>query len=178
MDRWIEFVGERWGVDHRTLFRARARVSELANNILEHGCVTQDRDSMMLALRHTPPGIEIQLSDTGAAFDPVAAPIIEPKHDDVGRRGLRIVRSYARALSYRRGSQLQCRDHARRARDRLTRHPIDGQLGGATLASAVDVIGWGAFAAPAHVRSWHIGCMPECPPSRRVLKGKRTTLGR
>ena len=102
MDRWIEHVGERWGVDQRTLFRARVCVSELANNILEHGRVTQDRDSMMLALRHTPPGVEIQLSDTGAAFDPVAAPILEPGHDDVGRRGLRIVRSYARALSYRR----------------------------------------------------------------------------
>ena len=102
MDRWIEHVGERWGVDQRTLFRARVCVSELANNILEHGRVTQDRDSMMLALRHTPPGVEIQLSDTGAAFDPVAAPIIEQGHDHVGRRGLRIVRSYARALSYRR----------------------------------------------------------------------------
>ena len=102
MDRWIEHVGERWGVDPRTLFRARVCVSELANNILEHGRVTQDRDSMMLALRHTPPGVEIQLSDTGVAFDPVAAPIIEQGHDHVGRRGLRIVRSYARALSYRR----------------------------------------------------------------------------
>jgi anti-sigma regulatory factor (Ser/Thr protein kinase) len=102
MDPWIEHVGERLGVDHRTLFRARVCVSELANNILEHGRVTQDRDSIMLALRHTPPGVEIQLSDTGAAFDPVAAPVIEPGHDHVGRRGLRIVRSYARALSYRR----------------------------------------------------------------------------
>ena len=34
MDRWIELVGERWGVDRRTLFRARVCVSELANNIL------------------------------------------------------------------------------------------------------------------------------------------------
>ena len=34
MDRWIEHVGERWGVDQRTLFRARVCVSELANNIL------------------------------------------------------------------------------------------------------------------------------------------------
>jgi anti-sigma regulatory factor (Ser/Thr protein kinase) len=102
MDRWIEFVGERWGLDHGTLFRARVCVSELANNVLEHGGVSQDRDSMTLALSHTPPGVEIQLSDTGAAFNPVSTPVLDLGQDHVGRRGLRIVRSYAHVLSYRR----------------------------------------------------------------------------
>ena len=102
MDSWIEGVGERWGVDDRTLFRARVCVSELASNIVEHGGVGPDAGDIVVELRHMKPGLEIEMSDPGAAFDPVAAPPIEPDNNGIGGRGLRVVRAYALALSYRR----------------------------------------------------------------------------
>jgi anti-sigma regulatory factor (Ser/Thr protein kinase) len=102
MDSWIEGVGERWGVDDRTLFRARVCVSELANNIVEHGRIRADADEIRLELRRMKPGLEIEISDPGVAFDPVAAPPAEFDSDGIGGRGLRLVRAYARALSYRR----------------------------------------------------------------------------
>jgi serine/threonine-protein kinase RsbW len=102
MDDWIEGVGERWGLDDRMLFRARVCVSELASNIVEHGRVRPDAGDIMLELRLKKPGLEIEISNTGIAFDPVAAPPTEFDSDRVDGRGLRLVRAYAIALSYRR----------------------------------------------------------------------------
>src|SRR5262249_23669713 len=102
MDSWIESVGKRWGVDDRTRFRARVCVSELANNIVEHGGVRPDRGDIALELRHMNPGLEIEISDPGVAFDPVARPPTDPDNERIGGRGLRLVRAYTRSLSYRR----------------------------------------------------------------------------
>jgi anti-sigma regulatory factor (Ser/Thr protein kinase) len=102
MDNWIEEVGERWGLDDRALFRARVCVSELASNIVQHGRVRPDAGDIMLELRLKKPGLEIEISDPGIAFDPVAAPPTEFDSEGVGGRGLRLVRAYAVTLAYRR----------------------------------------------------------------------------
>jgi anti-sigma regulatory factor (Ser/Thr protein kinase) len=102
LDAWIESVGVRWGLDQRTLFRARLCISELATNIMEHGLIPSDLDNVILTLRHCPPGLEIELSDPGPAFNPVTAPPVEPDSDSPGGRGLHLVRSYAEAMTYKR----------------------------------------------------------------------------
>jgi anti-sigma regulatory factor (Ser/Thr protein kinase) len=100
MDSWIEGIGQRWGIDPRVVFRARVCISELAANVLEHGRITRGVDTILVELRHRPPGIEIEFSDPGTAFDLVAAAPIEPKPERAGGRGLRLVRSYAQKLTY------------------------------------------------------------------------------
>lgn len=102
MDGWIESVGERWGIDHRTLFRARVCVSELAANIVEHGGIAPSGGEIIIKLRHLKPELEIEISDPGRAFDPSDPARIGPGPEEIGGRGLRLVRAYARALSYRR----------------------------------------------------------------------------
>jgi anti-sigma regulatory factor (Ser/Thr protein kinase) len=101
-DRWIERVGARWGLAEPLLFRARVCVSELANNVLEHGRLKPDAGHIAIELRHVPPGLEIEMSDPGAAFDLSTAPDVEPGEDRVGGRGLRLVRAYAHGITYRR----------------------------------------------------------------------------
>jgi serine/threonine-protein kinase RsbW len=102
MDSWIESVGERWGVDDRTMFRARLCVSELACNVVEHGGARPDGGDIALELRHLKPGLEIEISDSGGSFDPVAGHPTELDSKGAGGLGLRLVRAYARSLSYRR----------------------------------------------------------------------------
>lgn len=102
LDAWVESVGTRWGLDQRTLFRARLCISELATNIMEHGRITPDLESIVLTLRHCPPGLEIELSDPGPTFNPVTAPAVELDSDRLGGRGLHLVRSYAEAMTYER----------------------------------------------------------------------------
>jgi anti-sigma regulatory factor (Ser/Thr protein kinase) len=88
-----------WGLGYRTLCRVRICVGELASNIVEHGRVRPDAGEIMLELRLKKPGLEIEISDPGVAFDPVAAPPTEIDREGVGGRGLRLVRAYAAALS-------------------------------------------------------------------------------
>ena len=102
MDGWIESVGERWGIDPRTLFRARVCVSELSANIVEHGGVVPGAGEIAIKLHHVKPELEIEISDPGRAFDPFDPARIEPVPHEIGGRGLRLVRAYAQALSYRR----------------------------------------------------------------------------
>jgi anti-sigma regulatory factor (Ser/Thr protein kinase) len=102
MDRWIEEIGAQWGIEERTLFRARVCVSELAANVIEHGRVKSTTEVIRLELRHKPPLLEIEFSDSGMAFDSVAAPPIEEDGERFGGRGLRLVRAYTHALAYRR----------------------------------------------------------------------------
>src|SRR5262249_7713234 len=103
MDRWVERTCRHWGVDNQLLFRARLCVAELATNVLEHGQVPAGSGAIDLALRHVPPGIEIELSDPGIPFDPTTWTwAVEPSLDQFGGRGLRLVRSFARSINYRR----------------------------------------------------------------------------
>jgi anti-sigma regulatory factor (Ser/Thr protein kinase) len=102
MDRWIEELGAQWGIEERMLFRARVCVSELATNVIEHGRVQANTGVIGVELRHKPPLLEIEMSDPGIPFDPVAAPPIVEDGERFGGRGLRLVRAYTHALAYRR----------------------------------------------------------------------------
>jgi anti-sigma regulatory factor (Ser/Thr protein kinase) len=102
MDGWIESVGKRWGIDERTLFRARVCVSELAANVVEHGGVAPGAGKIIIALRPTKPTLEIEMSDPGKPFDPFDPARVESEPREIGGRGLRLVRAYAQRLAYRR----------------------------------------------------------------------------
>jgi anti-sigma regulatory factor (Ser/Thr protein kinase) len=104
MDRWIEEVGQRWGIDERILFRARVCVSELAANVIEHGCAQATDEPIRIGLRCRPPAFEIEFSDPGREFDPFLAQSIQPDDERVGGRGIKLIRSFASASSYRRVS--------------------------------------------------------------------------
>jgi anti-sigma regulatory factor (Ser/Thr protein kinase) len=104
MDRWVEELGVRWGIPERTVFRARVCIAEIAANVLEHGATGPDGDQIIITLRDQAPAVEVEIADTGKAFNPVTPP------DDAqavaveteGGRGLQLLRSYASAIDYKR----------------------------------------------------------------------------
>ena len=102
IDQWLEEFGKKWGVNERTLFRARVCVSELAANVLEHGQVGLADGTIDLKLRNKLPALEIEFSAPGVAFDPTTAPPIPPSHDRIGGRGLHLVKTYVNSMRYRR----------------------------------------------------------------------------
>lgn len=109
IDDWVEQVATQWGESERTIFRTRLCVAELAGNVLEHGTPALD-DQIMVTLRHLGDGIGVEFLDSCAPFDPTGA--IDASHEvsietlRPGGHGLRLVRAYARDLSY-------CRDGGR-----------------------------------------------------------------
>jgi serine/threonine-protein kinase RsbW len=106
IDRWIEELGVQWGIPERTVFRARVCIAEVAANVLEHGATRPDGDQIVITLRNRAPAVEIEFADNGNAFNPIDPPAAAgaaaayPATD--GGRGLRLLRSYASAMDYRR----------------------------------------------------------------------------
>jgi serine/threonine-protein kinase RsbW len=101
-DGWIEHMGSIWRLAEDVVFRARVCVAEVAANLLEHGGARVGGDEMSVTLRPSGNALEIELSDTGRAFDPTASPAAMPAPDGSGGRGLRLLRAYATVMTYRR----------------------------------------------------------------------------
>jgi serine/threonine-protein kinase RsbW len=110
IDSWIEQVGTQWGESERTVFRTRLCIAELAGNVLEHGIARSGDEHIVVTLRRSRDGIEVELLDSCGPFDPTGE--IAAGNDATiesirpGGRGLRLVRAYATDLSY-------CNDGAR-----------------------------------------------------------------
>jgi anti-sigma regulatory factor (Ser/Thr protein kinase) len=100
LDEWIERAGASWRVPEDVVFRARVCVAEIAANLIEHGRARPEGDEMTVVLRPDGTGLEIELTDTGRAFDPTVPP--EASSNGPGGSGLRLFRAYAAAMSYRR----------------------------------------------------------------------------
>jgi anti-sigma regulatory factor (Ser/Thr protein kinase) len=104
LDGWIERVGGSWRVPDDVVFRARICVAEVAANLMEHGRASPDGDRITVVLRPDETTLEIELTDTGRAFDPTAPAAAGTSPDSLGGRGLRLLRAYAAAMSYRRAA--------------------------------------------------------------------------
>jgi anti-sigma regulatory factor (Ser/Thr protein kinase) len=81
-------------------------VAEIAANVVEHGKGDQADAEIIVTLDPSDAGIDIEIADSGRPFDPTAfepAPVAHAiETAPIGGRGLRILRAFARDLSYRR----------------------------------------------------------------------------
>lgn len=104
LDDWIEGVMAAWGASQRTAFAARLCVAEIVTNTIEHGGVRRDGD-IAVTLRRDDGGVDIEIADTGRAFDPTAAALAplpsSVETAEAGGLGIRLVRTYARDITYR-----------------------------------------------------------------------------
>jgi len=108
IDSWIEQTGSAWRLAEGVVFRARVCVAELLGNLLEHGRCRPDGDDVRITLRPCPPALEVEISDTGRAFDPTARAIAAaaaPPANAPGGRGLRLLGAYATVMAYRRAGE-------------------------------------------------------------------------
>jgi anti-sigma regulatory factor (Ser/Thr protein kinase) len=105
IDQWIKEVAARWQGEW-AVFRTRLCVAEIAANVVEHGQDAHADAEIIVTLDRSDAGIEIEVADSGRAFDPTAVEPVPLAHAietaPVGGRGLRILRTFARDLSYRR----------------------------------------------------------------------------
>jgi anti-sigma regulatory factor (Ser/Thr protein kinase) len=102
LDGWIERIGAAWRLPGDVVFRARVCVAEVAANLIEHGCTDPEGERMTVVLRPDASALELELRDSGRAFDPTALEVVAASTDSLGGRGLRLLHAYAAAIRYRR----------------------------------------------------------------------------
>ncbi len=100
IDDWIERVAEKWAISQRAAFRARLCVAELAANVLEHGSKNADGGHIVVTIREATDGVEVEFLDSLGPFDLTRAPETPSPPSEVGGWGLKLVRAYAKELSY------------------------------------------------------------------------------
>jgi anti-sigma regulatory factor (Ser/Thr protein kinase) len=105
IDQWIKEVAARWQGEW-AVFRTRVCVAEIAANVVEHGKGDRADAEIIVTLDPSDAGIDIEIADSGGPFDPTAVEPVPLAHSiemaPIGGRGLRILRTFARDLSYRR----------------------------------------------------------------------------
>ncbi len=102
LDGWIERIGASWRLPGDVVFRARVCVAEVAANLMEHGCTNHEGEPMAVSLRPDASALELELRDSGRAFDPTEPTGATASAEAVGGRGLRLLHAYAAAMRYRR----------------------------------------------------------------------------
>ncbi len=70
LDGWIERIGASWRLPGDVVFRARVCVAEVAANLMEHGCTNAEGERMTVVMRADGAALDMELRDTGRAFDP------------------------------------------------------------------------------------------------------------
>ena len=99
---FLEEACRRAGVARPDCLRLVLIVEELFVNTVVHGHGGDSDAPVRLEVTVTPVAIAVCYEDTAPAFDPCAAEASEPAEPTVGGLGIRLVRSMAQDLSYRR----------------------------------------------------------------------------
>jgi anti-sigma regulatory factor (Ser/Thr protein kinase) len=72
--------------------------------VLEHGALKSDDDSIVITLRHSVDGIDVEFLDARSPFDPTHKTIAGNAHSGeivkLGGRGLMLLQAYADEISY------------------------------------------------------------------------------
>jgi anti-sigma regulatory factor (Ser/Thr protein kinase) len=100
-----EFLESR-GIEPRAVYAAELALEEILSNVIGHGYQDGKRHEIAVVLGVREGGVELQVTDDGREFDPLAAP--EPKLDvplaerRIGGLGIHLLRAFARELRYQR----------------------------------------------------------------------------
>jgi anti-sigma regulatory factor (Ser/Thr protein kinase) len=100
MDTWLEHLSDEWKLSEKTAFNARLCLAELAANILEHGTARSSNDHIVVTIDRLRDGIEVEFRDSRESFDPTNPKRLPEIRSNGGGRGLALLQSYARDLTY------------------------------------------------------------------------------
>lgn len=93
------------GLCERDTFGLALALEECASNIVNHALRRDDTRTFLLFFERTPELFVLELRDTGAPFDPTAAPSRNPQaedSDEPGGWGIHLVRHYIDEIRYER----------------------------------------------------------------------------
>jgi anti-sigma regulatory factor (Ser/Thr protein kinase) len=110
-DRASELLAER-GVEERVVYATQLALEEVLSNVIRHGFRDAARHAIELVLRVRAGGVDLQVVDDGAAFDPMQAPAAKLDVPLAERRagglGIHLLRAFASEIRYERVGDRNC----------------------------------------------------------------------
>ena len=102
----LEAFGDENGVAPQQIMRLNLVLDELITNTVSYGFPNGRSGTIHLSVELVDGTVNVELSDNGVAFNPAEAPSPERsggvEEREIGGLGLKLVRSYAKRLDYRR----------------------------------------------------------------------------
>ncbi|WP_404425143.1 ATP-binding protein [Nibricoccus sp. IMCC34717] len=106
LEPWVNAVASAAGANERDRFRLDLALTEAVTNVLMHGKPAGDTDAVLLSAEFQDRDVVVTVSDQGASFDPLAAPLKTPAAslDEAvpGGAGLTLIRAYCDNAEYKR----------------------------------------------------------------------------
>ncbi len=103
----LQQYGREQNLAEKELFGLALALEECGSNIVNHALRHDPKQKFQVRVEHRAGAIEIELRDSGPAFDPTQAQVPEPATADdraPGGWGIQLVRHYMDEIHYRRES--------------------------------------------------------------------------
>lgn len=109
---WLERLGQAFGLGPDAQDDLKLCVYEAVANIMKYAFEDEDRHTIRLSALATAHGVAVTIEDDGKPFDPLAVvPAPRPQSvagATIGGHGIRLMKTHADALAYRRENGLNC----------------------------------------------------------------------
>jgi serine/threonine-protein kinase RsbW len=102
----LEAFAEENGIAPQKIMRLNLMLDELITNTVSYGFPQESAGTIHLSVELVGGTVNVELKDNGVAFNPIEADMPERsgsvEEREIGGLGLKLVRSYAKRLDYRR----------------------------------------------------------------------------
>ena len=126
VETWLSEITTAWALPDQIAFAVDLVINEAVTNVINHAFRDVERHEIRIAVRKGDDAVEIEVTDDGVAFDPIARLDVAPadglEHAAVGGRGIQLIKSFSTDQRYDRvagRNRLQVRIAKRPASDDL-----------------------------------------------------------
>jgi anti-sigma regulatory factor (Ser/Thr protein kinase) len=104
VERWLAEIADDWGLPPKTAFAIDLVINEAVTNVVSYGYRDNASDTISISLTNQTDAVDVEIIDSGAAFNPLDQPPMEIgadlEHADIGGRGIHLIRTYSQGQSY------------------------------------------------------------------------------
>ncbi|MFB1486630.1 MULTISPECIES: SpoIIE family protein phosphatase [unclassified Thiocapsa] len=126
VESWLSEITTAWALPDQVAFAVDLVINEAVTNVINHAFRDLEQHDIRIVLRNGDDAVEIEVTDDGVAFDPIARLDVAPadglEHAEVGGRGIQLIKRFSIDQRYDRVSGQN------RLRVRIARPPASDDL--------------------------------------------------
>jgi sigma-B regulation protein RsbU (phosphoserine phosphatase) len=104
VESWLSEITAAWALPDEVAFGVDLVINEAVTNVIRHAFRDLERHDIRIVLRNLDDAVEVEVTDDGVAFDPIARADLPPADDleqtEIGGRGIPLIKSFSTLQRY------------------------------------------------------------------------------